>query len=324
MRIFKPELFQGKLTGTNYFEGWYHKHVSDDHSRAFAVIPGVSLFKGNRHAFIQYINGTTKETAYIPFNLNDFSWDRKAYGVKIGPNRFSRQGISLDLKHGALTLKGNLTYADTSPYPFRLFSPGIMGWYAYVPFMECHHGVVSMDHGISGALTLNGAPYSFDNGRGYIEKDWGKSFPETWIWLQCNSFTVPGRSVMFSVAKIPWLGKFFIGFLGFVYDNGRIYLFSTYQKSRLTEVRFSDETLTLKVVDKDRVLCIKALSRGAGCLKAPETSGMNRVIKESISSEVSFSLTFGGDQVISDHGVRGGLEIIDTIFDYFKNMNHGA
>lgn len=56
-------------------------------------------------------------------------------------------------------------------------SPGIMGWYAWVPTMECYHGVVSLDHAISGKLMIEDQAHDFNGGRGYIEKDWGKSFP---------------------------------------------------------------------------------------------------------------------------------------------------
>ena len=31
-------------------------------------------------------------------------------------------------------------------WPVKVTSPGAMGPYAFVPFMECYHGVVSMDH----------------------------------------------------------------------------------------------------------------------------------------------------------------------------------
>ena len=35
--------------------------------------------------------------------------------------------------------------------------------------------------------------------RGYIEKDWGKAFPHSWLWLQTNHFTQPGTSLSASV-----------------------------------------------------------------------------------------------------------------------------
>ena len=48
----------------------------------------------------------------------------------------------------------------------------IMGWYYKLPFMECYHGVVSLNHDLKGSLNLNNIHYHFDDGKGYIEKDW--------------------------------------------------------------------------------------------------------------------------------------------------------
>ena len=79
--------------------------------------------------------------------------------------------------------------------------------------MECYHGILSMNHSINGTLILNGKTLSFDKGRGYMEKDWGHSFPEGYIWMQSNHFSKKETSIKISVAKIPWLRSSFIGFI---------------------------------------------------------------------------------------------------------------
>ena len=48
-----------------------------------------------------------------------------------------------------------------------------MGWYRFVPFMECFHGVVSLNHELEGDFLIENQVFSFDGGKGYIEKDWG-------------------------------------------------------------------------------------------------------------------------------------------------------
>ena len=45
-----------------------------------------------------------------------------------------------------------------------------MGPFSFVPFMECYHGVLSMNHSIKGRLDFNGESLSFDNGKGYMER----------------------------------------------------------------------------------------------------------------------------------------------------------
>ena len=56
--IRNPELFQGekyltKRSNKNYFEGWYFKNSSNNNGISF--IPGISISKNERKAFIQVI-----------------------------------------------------------------------------------------------------------------------------------------------------------------------------------------------------------------------------------------------------------------------------
>ena len=60
----------------------------------------------------------------------------------------------------------------------------------------------------------------YDN-MGYIEKDWGTSFPNKYFWLQCNDFATGNASIMISVAEIPFLGTKFTGCICSVYLNGK-------------------------------------------------------------------------------------------------------
>ena len=47
-----------------------------------------------------------------------------------------------------------LHFSDWQGWPVTLASPGVMGPYSFAPFMECNHGILSMDHCLSGALTF--------------------------------------------------------------------------------------------------------------------------------------------------------------------------
>ena len=51
-----------------------------------------------------------------------------------------------------------------------------MGWFAWVPRMECYHGVLGFDHAVQGHIAVDGNTLDFNDGRGYIEKDWGYAF----------------------------------------------------------------------------------------------------------------------------------------------------
>jgi len=316
-RLYNPEIFQGNLKKSNYFEGWYFKHVSANLTQVWSFIPGISLNEKDPHAFIQVINGITGDTHYITYPIDQFTYNKESLDLVIGKSRFTENSISLDLAWDKIKINGKISYTDNIKYPTSLFSPGIMGWYSFVPFMECKHGIVSVNHTLTGSLTIDNQEISFTGGKGYIEKDWGTSFPEAWIWLQSNNFSNPGTSFTFSLAKIPWLGKFFIGFIVFLYYKSEFIIFSTYNKSELNDIKHDNDSVSVTLKNKKYVLKFKAIKKTFGELKAPASGDMSRRIKESVDSVVTLSLFDQSNNLLyTDEGKRAGLEVIDKIFEY--------
>ncbi len=309
-KIFHPELFQGDAKKTRYFEGWYYKQVSADFSRVLSVIPGVSL-AGDPHAFIQVIDGVSAMTHYLEFPLQDFKASRSKLEISIGDNHFSRDHLELNLNRNELQLSGRVDFSGITPWPGNPLAPGIMGWYSFVPSMECYHGVVSMDHRLSGKFLYNREDFDFNGGRGYIEKDWGTSMPESWIWLHANTFEQPGTSVMLSIAKIPWRGKHFTGFICFVLHNGSLYRFMTYNRSRILKAGLTGQEFWVELKNKKHQLRIEATQKSAGKLKAPVNGLMERYIKESVDSSVTVTLSDNsGSRLFSGTTTRAGLELV--------------
>lgn len=318
--IYRPEVFQGSKKRTSYFEGWYFKNVSADFGRVLSVIPGISL-AGKPHSFIQVIDGITSQTHYIDFSVEDFSASRKWMEICIGSNRFTPEGVSLSIHRDALDLEGKLVYRNRIKWPGALLAPGIMGWYSFVPRMECYHGVVSLDHGINGYVDYQGHRLDFSDGRGYIEKDWGTSMPESWIWLHANTFTDPETSVMLSVAKIPWRGRYFIGFIAFFLHDGRLYKFMTYNHSRIRSISLTGSNFNMELSGRAGIMSISAQQKAAGKLKAPVHGLMERYIKESVDSLVSIELKNSTGRVIfSGEAPRAGLEIVGNTDELIEGI----
>ncbi len=310
IRLLHPELFQGNLKRRDYFEGWYLKHTDCAGQMVFALIPGVSLNPEDPHAFIQLIEGMGGETYYFRFPLDRFSFDTRRFSISIDKNHFSSERVLVDIKEGDFHFFCDLTYQELVPYPKSLLSPGIMGWYSFVPFMECHHGVVSMDHKVSGTCQLNEKRYSLENTRGYIEKDWGTSFPERWVWMQCNTFDLPDTSFMLSYATIPWLSRSFNGFLCFIYTAGRVHTFATYTKARIQVLSQENDRIKLICSDDEFELTITAVSDKSGSLSAPVKGTMTREIFESLTATIKLDLydrREGTQKIIT--GSYGGLEL---------------
>ena len=318
MKVNQPIVFQGNLNKNRYFEGWYFKHVSFDREHVFSFIPGIALTKKGKHAFIQVIDGISGKTWNVVYPLSEFSFSKKLFDISVGKSHFSTKGIQLDIESESIKAKGEIHYSDIVSYPSSILSPGIMGWYSFVPFMECKHGIGSVLHHLKGSLSINYTEINFTEGTGYIEKDWGTSFPESWIWLHCNTFNNSKSSFTFSVAKIPWLGSFFIGHICFLYLNGKFYLFATYNGSKITKLEFQPPVLEIEIRNKTHFIKVKAVQNKSGILKAPVVGEMNRMIKESVDSAIEIELYENdGKLIYSDAGTRAGLEIIEKILTYF-------
>jgi tocopherol cyclase len=311
--------FRGSLKSKSYFEGWYLKQVSGDRTSVYSFIPGVSLNKKDPHAFIQIINGISGETHYITYPLDQFKAERNIFDVTIGDSHFSAKGCEISIKTEEITCTGSLTYGKITPYPSTLLTPDIMGWFSYVPFMECLHDIVSLHHSVDGLISVNGTDIDFGGGDGYIEKDRGRSFPSSWIWAQCNSFTNKNTSLMLSIATIPWLGKSFAGFLGFIHFENETIPFATWNGSKIKSVDRVGKQLSITVENRKYTLELTIVENSSGTLIAPVTGSMDRHIKESVDSKISFSLFRGEELVVSDKGTHAGLEIIDSIFPYLAS-----
>jgi len=312
LRKLNPGVFQGNLKKSHYFEGWYFKHVTREQDHAFSLIPGVSLAENDSHAFIQIMDGYTGNTDYIRYPLSDFTWDKKKLWLKIGSSVFTDHGIILDIDSDNIKMSGQINYTGMIKYPGSFFSPGIMGWYTFVPFMECYHGIVSVNHDLNGKATINGAGIDFTEGKGYIEKDWGISFPQAWVWIQSNNFGEHDTSFSFSIAKIPWLGSFFIGFISFLYFDKKFYLFSTYNKSTVSEMDIKDDSTGIVIKNKNYILSISVIKKSFGELRAPVSGEMTRRIKESVDSEIHLELSDqNNNRIYKGTGKNVGLEVTE-------------
>lgn len=318
-RVWKPEVYQGRRRPRKYFEGWYFKLASRDESSILALIPGVSYgMDGSKpHAFIQLIDGISCNTYYRPYDINDFRFTKDRFEIWVGENYFSSKSIDINYAAEGISIKGRLCFSNSIPWPVTLFSPGIMGWYAFVPFMECYHGVISMSHDISGSLRLNGTHVDYTGGRGYIEKDWGKSFPSSWIWMQSNHFDRPDVSFTCSIAKIPWIGGSFTGFIAGVTVNGRLYRFATYTGARLEELAYTSGSIRICISDRHHHLHITARESGTGKLYSPRNGVMEGRIDESMTAEMDITLMEAKGKeprtVFKGTGRCGGLEISGDI-----------
>lgn len=256
-----------------HFEGWYYKQRAGDYMLAF--IPG----RAADGAFIQMIDsGGTRQFPVSSYHVEGDT-------VRADDCLFSPHGIRVSLPG----VEGTLRYEGLSP-----LRSDIMGPFAHLP-MQCSHGVVSMSHRVSGCITVDGIPHVFSNASGYAEKDRGRSFPRSYLWMQCNDFPRP-CSFMLARAHIPFLAFSFTGCLAVVMTEQQEYRFATYRGVRIQ--LDSDRRIILRQGSLTLDAQFEPFGDGHE-LRAPESGQMTGRIRESCDARLHLRLC-DGDRVIVD------------------------
>ena len=315
-KLFHPEFFQGEKKKNQYFEGWYYKMVGTSELDTLALIPGISVNKDDPHAFIQIFisrhesNGVSLKTYYVRYELKDFSYGKKDFWIKIGENYFSKERIKLDITDPNISLSGIVEFSNLVPIKKSIWTPNIMGIFGYLNFMECYHGVISMSHRLEGTLNINNTQTMFSSGKGYMEKDWGRSFPRAYVWLQSNHFKNSSTSFIFSYADIPFLGFYFKGLIvNLIYQN-KEYRFATYNGAK---IKFEQiETSKVKYIIKNGKyrLEVTAYSEASIELVSPKKGKMVEQIKEGVSGFIEIKLFKNKELIYADEGKHAGIEIM--------------
>lgn len=333
MNIWKPGAFHGQKIDRQFFEGWYFKLISASQEQRWAIIPGVFHHPnpGLRHAFIQVLDGMTSQVTYHRFPVEDFGASAKDFEIRIKDNFFNGEGLRLDLVDKGQRIQGEVLFGKLEPWPIKVFSPGVMGPFRFTPLMQTYHGVLSLDHSLRGGFTIDGREVDFAGGRGYIEKDWGMTFPRAYIWMQSNHFQEQGVSMTGSVATIPWLTSWFRGFLVGLLLDGKLYRFTTYLGSTISSLTVDDQHVSWTLRGKRRSdpeglypeyqLIIRAEKSKGGLLASPELDGMTPRILESLTASIEVDLRGKDDRgafsnmIYQGKGLSGGLEIAGTVHE---------
>ena len=313
--VMHPELYHGAWLKPPFFEGWYFKMVSSDRKHAFAIIPGVFRKKeaAESHAFVQILDGNSGNVQVFEFPFSDFHIQDKQFDLAIKDNHFSRQGLTLTLADANCSVRAELRFGQGKAWPVRSLSPGVMGFFGWFNWMECYHGILSFDHALQGWLEFNGEKIDFTDGRGYIEKDFGKAFPQSWLWLQTNSFSEPGTSLSASVAIIPLGALRFKGVIVGLWHQSRLYAFTTYNLAKVLKFDLTEDHAFLHLRHGRYTLEVDAHKAEGGVLQAPVPGGMDRRITESLQSTARVTLKERGKLIFEDLGVRAGMEIVGDI-----------
>ena len=290
--------------GRPYFEGWYFKCRTKD-GKTIALIPAIHKDgNGQGSASLQVISeaGTWR----LEYPEAEFHVTKQPLQISLGLNTFSEEGISLQVERSGLSLHGNLWHG-----PLTTLQSDIMGPFRFISELECTHGVVSMGHRLDGTLTLNDETFDFSGGLGYIETDRGRSFPDKYLWTQCNCAKPENTGLMLAVATIPILKHIrFTGVICSIHYNKREYRLATYKGARIKA--WSKQGA--EIVQGKYWLVVEVLEKQGQPLRAPVEGAMGRIIHESLCSKVRYRFWENG-HLLFDHTDDGAS------FEYSEKTN---
>lgn len=298
-----------------FFEGWYYNMILANNSKTIAVIPGVFMNDNDRHSFLIIAYRNRSHYFRFPFESFHSSSISDEFQINISEenndknrsNIFSANEIIVDVEpnnddDATESIQMNITiFSNTRPKDLSWLTPGTMGPFSWLTIMQCYHHVLSMRHIIHGTIQFGQDPQTTVSGIGYLEKDWGQTFPSIWIWGQANQWISTesiSASLFFSFAIVPvGLGVKLPGFLVIFEHNHQFYYFNTYLLSTVHELVVNNSTNQLLFVVHDLFfeyklsVTVQLDDANSGILLyAPREGRMEKFVKEMLDSNVYFDV----------------------------------
>lgn len=317
--VINPDAYHGKNKKSNFFEGWYFKIVQPHTGNTYCFIPGVFISSGKvlSHSFIQVIKGNENNFKYLKFKKDEFKASTSEFNLKVEESYFSINQINLNINQQHEKIFGTLYFENIIRWPDSIINPGSMGFYNYLGFMQCYSQVCVVDGRIRGKLSINGETVDFTGGKLYIEKNWGKSFPCSYIWIQGNSFQKGNGSITCSIGDIPlpFPLRSFTGFLIGLYVKGRFYKFTSINRSTLS-INCENEKIALETYNKEYFLKVEGSYKKESfmSLYAPSGGNMIPIANETLHGNLSVSVYDNKKNCIifNDNCSSAGIELSDN------------
>lgn len=288
------------------FEGWFSKIDDQENDLILSVIWGYSTHKATRHAFIQFTNSLRHETTYIRFPMEELNWEKDPFVLKIGNNELSEKGMKLDFDADGVPVKGDFTFGPFSPIRTSFLRPNIMGWLTHFP-NECNHSIISMYHRVNGHLEIGEDSWSVSEADGYIEKDWGTSFPKEYVWAHANGWDT--SAVVFSYATVPVLGRFAKGFFLVFHHEGQEFRFSSIEGARMLNFKVTEDAFTATVKKGKYRVTLKARQSNPVALASPSKGEMSQRIKESLDGTIEIIMMVKGEETVNLKSDRASIDV---------------
>jgi len=281
---FNPTQLQGNLNKINYFEGWFQKVYSPQLNTTFIVIYGFATGDERKEIGFIQLCVPNQKIILLTFDKNEVVCHKKKHHVRFGNHVLSEKEIKIQTDEILIDLV-------ISHKQERNKVKNSMGNFYLVPNLPCYHAIVNDNQLINGTIQFQNEHYHLMNASGYLEKNWGKSFPEKYIWLHAFD---PGNfenQLLFSKADIRWSGNTFTKHLGFIRINGEYFDLRKLKNCKIT-ISKPDPTNQLIVIRSTTLdIELNVNFNKKVVFKGPENGQLNRPIEHfnDVSIEVKTS-----------------------------------
>ena len=294
-------------TTKNRFENWYFKLVDIKKENTLGILVGIHKRQQGDEAFVQVIGNRISENICIHYPLEAVK--SKETEIQIGESLLGLQQITLNIQKEGFKLRGELILSNHKQLKQSLWIPGLMGPYKYLPFLESYHEVISLQHTLMGSLWLNEKQIVFNEGKGYIEKDWGRAFPNVWLWAQCNHFKRQDVALMIGVARLPIFFNYYTCFAIPIYYKDQVEIFSNYNGGHLAKLYRYKGYVHLIVTQKNKILDIKIYGSDKVSCVTSRSSHMIRDVYACDTAKIELLITENGKTVFEEIGTLCELEM---------------
>lgn len=303
----KESFFNGTLDKKNYFERWHIYLIDALKEYTLNISVGVLLQGKEKYAFIQVSSNQSELNHTIKYPIESVSYTSDS--IMIENNILCAEFIQLDIKEEGFHLRGKITFGNGKQINTTIWHPGLMGPFKWLPFLKSYHEVLSLTRSIMGELQFNGEMIHFNEGKGAVDKDWGKRFPNVWIWMQCNHFQNHDAALMVGVARMPIYFNYYTAFAVPFYFNDKVETYANYTGAYIAKLYRYKGYIHLIITEKSKVIDLKIFGKEDVPLVASPMGNSIRDVYEYADAKVEVKVTQGGRVVFEDIGEHAYLKI---------------
>jgi tocopherol cyclase len=321
---------------SGFFEGWYLRLTLPKIRESFAFMYSIEdpLGKKSHSGGAAQLLGIGEEYLSASFSDPSKFWaskDNLALGhwgdtdLKIAPQQLSVAEFDRSVTRGyqatATLHQGALPELDCR---WCYHTVPVYGWghpsqpqqataglLSFLPIFEPGWQIL-MAHGLAtGWIEWHGERHNFSNAPAYSEKNWGRSFPQKWFWLNCNSFedtvglaiTAGGgrRKVLWSTEEVAMIG---------IHYRDRFYEFVPWNSQIYWQIQPWGEWRMQATNPDFKIELIGTTDLAGTMVNTPTERGMVMCCRDTLKGRLSIELsTRKGDRIITASSINAGLEV---------------